>query len=193
MGSGLLQKSKARISVKKAMIQYKTYPMLKGVHLPFQANYGDLGADVYAADEPEIVGIPSEDRQGWESISFIEYDTGLIVEQEDLNYGLFVFPRSSISKYNLILANHVGVIDPSYRDTIKLRFRYILQPCDLVIEPGIMPYVKIDEDKIYQRGDKIGQLYPAKRCDFEFKQVSSLDEINMDTERGRGGFGSTGK
>lgn len=162
--------------------------------MPEKGNPSDLGADLYAATGPKIVGGGIERPFGkqWKFIDYIEYDTGIIVEPVDPDWGLFVFPRSSISKYNLVLANHVGVIDPGYRDTIKLRFRYLAQPRDFVIFPNSLR-IEVNPDKIYGKGDKIGQLYPARRHDFEFLKVNSLNEINLETERGEGGFGSTGK
>jgi len=101
----------------------------------------------------------------------VTYGTGLAMEIPEGFVGL-VFPRSSIRKYDLSLTNCVGVIDSGYRGEIQATFRK---------EAGI-------PSKRYEVGDKIAQIiiipYPAI-------QFIETDELS-DTERGEGGFGSTG-
>lgn len=149
----------------------------------------DAGHDIIAVSEPKIVG----DKEGgdvWRRIDYIEYDTGVIVAPEEGAY-LHVYPRSSISKTNLILANSVATIDNGYRATIKLRFRYILQPSDLVIINGLSgPFIygSIDYGRVYQKGDKIGQLISARKEDIKWLPAELLPA----SERDKGGFGSTG-
>jgi len=109
---------------------------------------------------------------------------------------MLLYPRSSIIKKNLILANSVGVIDSGYRGTIKVCFRYLIQPEDMKVVEGKSFRGKeakgivssIDPNKVYQEGDKIAQLLPCKHNDL---MINYVDEINS-TERGSGGFGSTG-
>ena len=101
--------------------------------------------------------------------NFIEYGTGIAVEIPH-GYVGFVFPRSSVSKKeNFYLKNSVGVIDSGYRGEIKLRFN--------------------NSDENYEVGEKVGQLiilpYPTI-------QLEEVDELSS-TDRGDGGFGSTGK
>jgi len=97
----------------------------------------------------------------------------LAIEIPDGYVGL-IFPRSSNSKTDLYLTNHVGVIDSGYRGEIMFKFR---------------PRNTLLDARIHHVGDRIGQLivipYP------KVKLVES-DELS-DTERGDGGFGSTGK
>lgn len=100
--------------------------------------------------------------------NFIEYGTGIAVEIPQGYVGL-VFPRSSVSKKeNFYLKNSVGVIDSGYRGEIKLRFN--------------------KSSDHYTAGEKIGQLiiipYPTI-------QLEEVDELSS-TDRGQGGFGSTG-
>lgn len=101
----------------------------------------------------------------------VTYGTGLAMEIPEGYVGL-VFPRSSIRKYDISLTNCVGVIDSGYRGEIQATFRK---------EAGI-------PSKRYEVGDKIAQMiilpYPA----IEFMEVEELSN----TERGTGGFGSTG-
>jgi dUTP pyrophosphatase len=81
-----------------------------------------------------------------------------------------------VSKYQLSLCNSVGVIDAGYRDSIKLRFRWLGR--------GTQP----SKDLIYKKGDKIGQLVFSPFIRLAAHQTDSLET----SERGTGGFGSTG-
>lgn len=101
---------------------------------------------------------------------FLEYGTGLAVEIPDGHVGL-LFPRSSISNTGLILSNSVGVIDSGYRGEIKFRFKHI---------PGTADY---------NVGDRVGQLVILPYPSIETEEVTELNS----SERGEGGFGSSGK
>lgn len=124
--------------------------------IPHYANIGDAGMDIYATSKEE-------------KAKFIEYGTGLSFELPE-DYMMLVFPRSSLSNKDLILTNHVGILDSGYRGELKLRYR------------------KIGDD-IYDVGDKIGQIVVVPFPKVEFEEVDELS----DTSRGNGGFGSTGK
>lgn len=104
---------------------------------------------------------------------YIEYGIGIAVEVPDGFVGL-LFPRSSISNTCLRLANGVGVLDASYRGEIKMRFKTV------IIDP---PY-----EISYGPGDRIGQLVIVPIFAGEMIEVEELS----DTERGTGGFGSSG-
>ena len=104
--------------------------------------------------------------------SYVEYGTGLAIEIPE-GFAGFVFPRSSISNYDLNLCNSVGVIDSNYRGEIKLRFK--------------TPY-NHQVYKAYDIGDRIGQLIimPIHKIELEL-----TEELN-DSIRGSSGFGSSG-
>lgn len=103
------------------------------------------------------------------SENFIEYRTGIAVEIPE-GYVGFVFPRSSVSKKkNFYLKNSVGVIDSGYRGEILLRFN--------------------TSDSRYDAGEKIGQLIILPYPTIQLEEVEELSS----TERGEGGFGSTGQ
>jgi dUTP pyrophosphatase len=104
------------------------------------------------------------------TIQYYEYGTGLAVE---IPYGYvgLVFPRSSISKTDHFLRNSVGVIDSGYRGEIKLRMSL----------PAL-------GEKQYKVGEKIGQLMIIKLPWVDIEEAEKLSE----TDRGDGGFGSTG-
>lgn len=101
---------------------------------------------------------------------FFEYGTDLAMEIPKGYVGL-LFPRSSISKTDHFLRNSVGVIDSGYRGEIKLR----------------MSIPALGETE-YLIGDKVGQLILMKLPWVEIEEVEELS----DTDRGEGGFGSTG-
>ena len=164
--------------VKDTLYEKRTYRMMdpkflhvkfKKLHdnavLPKYAKDGDAGMDCYTVSGPII------------KPTYIAYDLGFAVE---IPYGYvgLLFPRSSISKQELILANSVGVIDAGYRGPVQARFKSTSDK-DL----------GIDKDLIYDEGDAVCQLmilpYPTV-------QPAWADELS-DTERGEGGFGSTGK
>lgn len=163
------------------------------------ARIGDAGFDIYAKSDPKVVGSIYQGLY-YTSISHIEYDTELRVEPELINdkfeFFLLLYPRSSIIKTNLSLANSVGVIDSGYRGSIKVCFKYIIQPEDMKVIEGKSVYGKnargvissINPQRIYQKGDKIAQLIPCKHSDMSLEYSESLGE----SDRQEGGFGSTG-
>lgn len=104
----------------------------------------------------------------------VMYDTGIAVEIPD-GYGGFVFPRSSVSNRGLDLSNSTGVIDSQYRGSIRLVFNFTPSH----------PYSEGE----YKVGERIGQLIILPYPIIEPVESDTLSE----TERGAGGFGSTGK
>ena len=100
----------------------------------------------------------------------ITYKTGLAIEIPRWHVGL-LFPRSSVYKTGQSLTNCVGVIDSGYRGEIMLKFT-------------LSPY-----QREYQIGDRIGQLIIIPYPMIEFVEVEELTQ----TDRGKGGYGSTGR
>lgn len=151
----------------------------------------DIGFNIKAISDPEIKGDKYFDG-AYRSIDYIEYKTGIKIDpifkgiQKEQIYTT-IWPRSSLSKYNLMLANSIGLIDPDYRNEITVRFKYIYQPEDLIFNESLNIFlVKPNLNKIYRIGDQIAQLVFMKEVDVEFEFVPFL------AETGRGGFGSTG-
>jgi dUTP pyrophosphatase len=99
----------------------------------------------------------------------ISYGFGISMEIPDGFMGL-VFPRSSIRNTDLILSNSVGVIDAGYRGEIQATF-------------------KKTGGAVYKIGDRGAQLIIIPHPIIEWDEVNELNN----TERGEGGFGSTGK
>lgn len=99
------------------------------------------------------------------------FKTGLAFEIPTGYVGL-LFPRSSISKTGYHLRNSVGVIDAGYRGEVIVKFGF-----------------KGFSETHYKKGDRIAQLIIMPRPYVEFEEVDELSE----TDRGTGGFGSTGQ
>jgi dUTP pyrophosphatase len=102
----------------------------------------------------------------------ITYGTDIAMEIPEGFVGL-AFPRSSIRKYELNLSNSVGVIDSGYRGELQATFRK----------------THGDSSETYNVGDKIFQMVIIPHPIVELIEVDELS----DSERGEGGFGSTGK
>lgn len=164
-----------------------------GITLPQKGTDVSAGYDIVATSDPKIVG----DSNGptYTEVSYIEYETNLYIAPSVLTYHTLIHPRSSVSKYNLVLANSIGLVDNDYRGMIICRFKYIWQPQDLTwTQPfhgstsgGLVG--KVNVDKIYKKGDKIAQLVFEPTIQVEWVLVDDLNQ----TQRGEGGFGSTSK
>lgn len=83
-------------------------------------------------------------------------------------------PRSSLSKTNWFLGNSMGIIDADYRG----EWMMILKTVNDIMSDALP----------FAIGERCGQIYFEKVNDVEFEEVTELS----DTERGEGGFGSTG-
>lgn len=119
-----------------------------------------------AASEDTIILSPGQTKH---------FRTGLYFEVP-LGYGLFVFSRSGHGfKHSVRLSNCVGVIDSDYRGELVIALHNDSETSTLVIE----------------KGNRIAQAALFKLPSINFVPVSSKEELSR-TERGEGGFGSTG-
>ena len=84
-----------------------------------------------------------------------------------------LYPRSSISKTKVRLANSIGVIDPNYRG-------YLIAAVDNIS----------DKPQYLKQGERYFQLVFTKLV--KPTNLSFVDELSQ-TDRGYGGFGSTGR
>jgi dUTP pyrophosphatase len=137
------------------MIKVKIKKLNPEANIPAYAKEGDAGLDLVAISKRETE-------------KFIEYGTGLAIEIPEGHMGL-LFPRSSISKKDLVLANSVGIVDAGYRGELLIRFK------------------KLGEDN-YEVGERVVQLMVMPFPKINFEEVEELE----DSSRGAGGFGSTG-
>ncbi len=104
----------------------------------------------------------------------ITYGIGLALEIPKGFVGL-IFPRSSVRKTRLMLSNCVGVVDSGYRGELQATFNKVNQ--------------NSMAENDYKVGDRIAQIMIIPHPDIQFEEADELS----DTERGDGGFGSTGK
>jgi len=103
----------------------------------------------------------------------ITYGLGFATEIPEGWRGVIV-PRSNLAKHKWVLSNSVGIIDSDYRGEWMVKMKSV--------SPN--PY----ESAPYQVGDRVAQIYFEKNVEVAFAEVEELDQ----TERGSGGFGSTG-
>ncbi len=167
------------------------YKNIEGLQIPKQGTEFSAGYDIIATSEPKIIGI-FDDRGYYGSIDYIEYETNLFIEPENSEFHTLIFPRSSISKYNLSLCNSIGLIDSDYKNQVFIRFNYIWQPGNLMmLNEFDVNYIRgyVDVSKIYKEGDKIAQLLIQPTFRVNFIPVDKLNE----SKRNLGAFGSTGK
>lgn len=138
---------------------------------PYRKIDVDAGFDLYAISKEE-------------KPKYVVYYTGIAFEIPEGYVGL-VFPRSSVTDYNLMLKNCVGVIDASYRGEIMCRF---LGTKALHYRIGENEAV-IYGDDVYKIGDRIAQVVFLELPKITLIEVDELS----DTQRGSQGFGHTGK
>ncbi len=139
--------------------------------VPSYAHDSDAGLDLTATSK-------SYDGDG-----NICYGTGLAFAIPKGFVG-YLFPRSSISKKDLLLANSVGVIDSGYRGEVIFKFKF-----NRPVHMGVDNYAYKDrrEQKHYEVGDRIGQIIimPIPKITLEL-----VDDLGT-SDRGTGAFGST--
>lgn len=140
------------------------------VQTPVYSSQEAAGLDFFA-HTIKYVYDEAEHNYSLDKLRYIEYDTSIAIEIPPGFVGL-MFPRSSVSNKDLLLANSVGVIDSDYRGSIKFRFKRT-------------QIYKTDEYKV---GEKIGQLLIIPIPKVELEEVADLS----DTIRSSGGYGSTG-
>jgi dUTP pyrophosphatase len=153
--------------------------------IPKYAKKGDAGLDLTATERNYFVDDTND------LPDYIEYKTGLSIEIPEGYVGL-LFPRSSNSKKDLYLANHVGVIDSGYRGEVTFRYK-IDQDYDFIDKQDRDLFVYKQNDilydaNVYSVGDKVGQLIIIPYPQIEFEEVKELSV----TDRGTRGYGSTG-
>ena len=143
--------------IEEDMNVLKFKKLVESAKVPNKATSGSNGFDLTATS-----------KEWHDEFQAYVYGTGVAVEIPKGYVGL-LFPRSSVRKYALAMANCVGVIDSDYRGEMMATFR----PTN--------PY----QGKVYNVGDKCCQLVIVPAPEFEIKEVDELS----DTERGTKGHG----
>ena len=131
--------------------------------LPAYGSADAAGADLYALTDGPVAVAPGQT---------VLIPTGLALAIPQGYVGL-VYARSGLAtRQGLAPANKVGVIDADYRGELMVSL-----------------YNHSGETRTVECGDRIAQLVIAPYLTARFQEAEELD----DTERGKGGFGSTGK
>ena len=135
----------------------------EGAFIPEYATSGSAGMDIRAFTEKPVRLCPMERAL---------VPTGLFIELP-VSYEAQIRARSGLAhKSGITLANAVGTIDSDYRGEIMVA----------IINLGA-------EDYVINNGDRIAQMVVAKHETVEWEECSKLGE----TQRGKGGFGHTGR
>jgi dUTP pyrophosphatase len=143
-------------------VQVKRLPHSEGLALPSYATAGAAGMDLLAAVQAPLVLQP-----GARTL----VPTGLAIALPP-GFELQVRPRSGLAlKNGIILPNSPGTIDEDYRGELQV----------IVMNAGTEPFT-------IERGMRIAQAVLAPVVRAGWTEVAELD----DTQRGTGGFGSTG-
>ncbi|WP_428241345.1 dUTP diphosphatase [Gynuella sp.] len=134
------------------------------IPLPHYATSGSAGLDLRAALQHDQVIQPGET---------ILIPTGLAIHIADPGYAAMILPRSGLGhKHGIVLGNLVGLIDSDYQGELMVScWNRGNKAFEMVV------------------GERIAQLIIVPVVQTEFEIVTDFD----DSDRGAGGFGSTGK
>ena len=145
-------------------MQIKIKKVNPNAKIPTRGSYQAAGYDLYACLDTEKITIPAHQT--------VKVQTGLSMAIPEGYFGA-IFARSGLAaKQGLRPANCVGVIDSDYRGEFM-----------------VMLHNDTDEPKTVENHDRVAQLVVMPYMPVDFQETDSLDE----TQRGTGGFGSTGK
>lgn len=136
--------------------------LCNGATVPTYGTPHSAGADLYCVADERVVIAPH---------ATVLVHTGIAIELPEGTVGL-IYPRSGLAtKRSLAPANKVGVIDSDYRGEIMVALH----------NHGTT-------EQIVENGERIAQLVVAPYYVADFEEADDLS----DTQRGEGGFGSTG-
>ena len=136
--------------------------------------FPDAGFDLFTPGETQCSG------QSVNKINFLVRSAARMVCENGkvFNTGFLMFPRSSLSGTPLRLANSVGVIDSGYRGDLIGKFDY---------------FGGIDNNYVVNKYDKLLQIVAPGMVPIYVTIVNSENQLGEMTERGAGGFGSSGR
>ena len=145
-------------------MEIKIKKLRENAKIPKRATAGSAGMDLYARIDEPITLAPGQ-------LAIVP--TGIAIALPDNTCAAFLYARSGLGvKHGICLSNGVGVIDSDYRGEI----------CAGLCNVSDKPYT-IEPD------ERVCQMVIAPVLTPDVVEVSELD----DTDRGEGGFGSTGK
>ena len=142
-------------------------------HLKLHKNMDhiDAGFDLFSPETKQISSI-NVNKLDYKIICSAE-----IVRHNNSSYntGFYMYPRSSISKSNLRLANNIGIIDAGYRGHLM----------------GMFDVIYVNETTV-NKFDRHLQICAPGLMPITVEIVNSIEELGEKTARCDGGFGSTG-
>lgn len=145
--------------MEKLKVKFKKDPSTIYAKTPIYSREGDACLDLFCS------GVRHKEE-------YIEYSTGIAFEIPEGYVGL-IYPRSSITKKEIILKNSVGVIDPNFRGYVTVR---CMQTVNKMLANG------------YRIGERCAQIRIVKNPKIELIEAKELSETN----RGNNGYGSSG-
>ena len=160
------------VSLKTKYIEYINQRNLKMIQ---DTEHIDAGFDIFVPSDVLLT------NHSVNKLDFMISCSGQIVEASQnqdyktYNTGYYMYPRSSISKTNLRLANNVGIIDAGYRGHLIGMFDVLYH-----------------EQAELNKFDRLLQICAPKLMPIYVELVDSKEELGEQTIRGDGGFGSTG-
>ena len=140
------------------MLEVKIKKLHKDAVIPKYETVGSVGMDLTATSKK------------YDEYGNVVFGTGISIQLPD-GYYADLRPRSSISKYDLVLANSVGTIDSDYRGELILKFKPTLRKSTW--NNGVY---ETDEVKEYEIGDRIAQLVILPYPKVSFVEVDDLSE-----------------
>ena len=133
--------------------------------MPNYATSGSAGLDLRACLDAPLNLQPN----AWQLVP-----TGMAIHLKDPNYAALILPRSGLGhKHGIVLGNLVGLIDSDYQGQLMVSawnrsdVAFTIEPMERIAQLVIVPVVQA--------------------------QFNMVDEFDASTERGAGGYGSTGK
>jgi len=145
-------------------MELKIRKLREGAKIPRRATSGSAGMDLYACIDEPITLAPGQ---------LAVVPTGIAIELPDNTCAAFLYARSGLGvKHGICLSNGVGVIDSDYRGEV----------CAGLCNVSDKPYVIEPDERVAQM-----VITPVLTPD-----IVEVDELS-DTQRGAGGFGSTGR
>jgi dUTP pyrophosphatase len=131
----------------------------------------DAGFDLFSPEKKQLIS---------SNVNKVDYKISCSAQMIDRNHsfntGFYMYPRSSISKSNIRLANNVGIIDAGYRGHLI----------------GMFDVIYVDEINV-NKFERHLQICAPGLVPIIVEMVNSIEELGEKTSRGDSGFGSTGK
>jgi dUTP pyrophosphatase len=154
----------------------------------------DAGFDLFAPSnrDNDEIRFFSTDWKDKEPVNKVDYKICCSAQMvtgsgRQYNTGYYLYPRSSISKTRIRLANSTGIIDSGYRGHIMAMFDVVNIPEDEKQQGNTLC------DFIGKRFDRYTQICAPGLVPIIVEIVDRPEDLGMETERGSGGFGSTGR